>query len=90
MNERNFPFNQMEKRQVDGNNYVFLPNIWVRNEKLAPGATREECFAYMISDKPKTGYHIHPSFMTNAEILLDVQKVFKLTFRRTKSIIWKI
>ena len=90
MNERNFPFNQMEKRQVDGNNYVFLPNIWVRNEKLAPGATRENCFAYMISDKPKTGYHIHPSFMTNDEILLDVQKVFQLTFRRTKSIIAEI
>ena len=68
MTDKNFPFNQMEKRQVDGNNFIFLPNIWVRNEKLSAGSERENCFAYMISDKPKTGYHIHPSFVTSGRI----------------------
>ena len=68
MFEKIFPFNQMEKRQVDGRNFIFIPNIWVRNEKLPAGAERENCFAYMISDKPKTGYHIHPSFVTNGRI----------------------
>ena len=68
MNERNFPFNHMEKRQVDGINYIFVPNIWVRNEKLPQGATYEDCFAYMISDKAKPNYHIHPAFVTNSRV----------------------
>ena len=63
MFERNFPFNQMEPRE----GYVFIPNIWVRNEKLPSGATYEDCFAYMISDKPKPNYHIHPAFVTNGK-----------------------
>ena len=49
MFERNFPFNQIEKRD----DFIFIPNIWVRNEKLPSGATGEDCFAYMISDKAK-------------------------------------
>ena len=65
MFERNFPFNQITAVEKDGVKYRFIPNIWVRNEKLPAGATYEECFAYMISDKPKPNYHIHPSFVTN-------------------------
>jgi len=68
MLERNFPFNQMEKREVDGRNYIFLPNIWVKNENLSAGATYEDCFAYMISDKAKPNYHIHPAFVTNGRV----------------------
>lgn len=68
MFERNFPFNQMKVREVDGMRYVFVPNIWVRNEKLSAGATYEDCFAYMISDKAKPNYHIHPAFVTNGVI----------------------
>lgn len=68
MFERNFPFKYIERRKVDGINYVFIPNIWVRNEKLEAGATYENCFSYMISDKPKTNYHIHPTFVTNVRI----------------------
>ena len=63
-----FPFSQMSTEAVSGINYRFLPNIWVRNEALHDGATYEEKFAYMISDKPKTGYHIYPSFVTNDKI----------------------
>ena len=68
MLERNFPFNQMEKCEVDGRNYIFLPNIWVKNENLSDGATYEDCFAYMISDKAKPNYHIHPAFVTNGRV----------------------
>ena len=64
MFERNFPFNQIEKRD----DFIFIPNIWVRNEKLPSGATEEDCFAYMISDKAKPNYHIHPAFVTNGRI----------------------
>ena len=68
MFEHNFPFNQMSIVDLDGIKYRFIPNIWVRNEKLSAGATYEDCFAYMISDKPKTNYHIHPTFVTNNKI----------------------
>lgn len=68
MFKRNFPFNQMKITDIDGIKYRFIPNIWVRNEKLPADATYEEKFAYMISDKPKTNYHIHPSFVTNGKI----------------------
>ena len=64
MFEHNFPFNQMEKR----GDFIFIPNIWVKNEKLPSGATEEDCFAYMISDKAKPNYHIHPAFVTNGRI----------------------
>ena len=63
-----FPFDQITTEVVDGISYRFLPNIWVKNEKLSEGATYEDCMAYMISDKPKTGYHIHPAFNTNGNI----------------------
>ena len=63
-----FPFNQMKSEEVDGKKYIFIPNIWVRNEILPAGATYEDCMAYMISDKPKTNYHIYPSFVTNNQI----------------------
>ena len=68
MFERNFPFKQMELREVDGVNYIFLPNIWIRNEELPVGATYEEHIGYMISDKPKPNYHIAPSFVTKGKI----------------------
>lgn len=68
MFERNFPFNQMAVKEIDGVRYIFIPNIRVRNEKLAAGATYEDCFAYMISDKAKPNYHIHPAFVTNGII----------------------
>ena len=68
MFDRNFPFNQMETREINGIKYRFIPNIWVRNEELPPGAVYENCTAYMISDKPKPHYHIHPSFVTNGEV----------------------
>ena len=63
-----FPFDQMTTEVVGGINYRFIPNIWVRNEALPEGATYEECMTYMISDKPKTGYHIYPSFVTNGKV----------------------
>lgn len=68
MFERNFPFKQIEPREVNGVKFQFIPNIWVRNEKLPAGATQEDNFAYMISDKPKSNYHIHPAFVTNGVI----------------------
>ena len=68
MFEREFPFNQMEPREENDIDYIFIPNIWVRNEELSAGATYEDCFAYMISDKQKPNYHIHPSFVTNGKI----------------------
>lgn len=68
MFERNFPFNQMELREVDGVNYIFLPNIWIRNEELPVGATYEDFIGYMISDKAKPNYHIAPSFVTKGKI----------------------
>lgn len=68
MFERNFPFNQITSKESDGIRYRFIPNIWVRNELLPAGATYEDCLAYMISDKPKTNYHIHPAFITNGSI----------------------
>lgn len=68
MFEHNFPFNQIKAEKIDNVKYRFIPNIWVRNEKLAAGATYEDCFAYMISDKPKPNYHIHPAFVTNNAI----------------------
>ena len=67
MFERNFPFKQMELREVDGVNYIFLPNIWIRNEELPVGATYEDYIGYMISDKPKPNYHIAPSFVTRGK-----------------------
>ncbi len=66
-----FPFDQMSTEIIDGISYRFLPNIWVRNETLPTGATYEEQFAYMISDKPKTGYHIYPSFKKNDAVNAD-------------------
>jgi|GEM_PF-5971965 len=63
-----FPFNQMKREVREGRAFIFLPNIFVRNEKLSAGATYEENFAYMISDKPKPNYHIHPAFVTNGKI----------------------
>lgn len=68
MFEKNFPFKQMKKVTENGQNFIFLPNIWIRNEILADGATYEDCMAYMISDKPKANYHIAPSFVTNGKI----------------------
>lgn len=65
MLEQNFPFNQIQTVEADGMEYQFIPNIWVRNETLSAGATYEDCFAYMISDKPKPNYHLHPAFITN-------------------------
>ena len=68
MFDKNYPFRQMRAVQEDGVKYQFIPNTWVRNENLPAGATYEDCFAYMISDKPKTNYHIHPAFVTNGKI----------------------
>lgn len=65
MFDQNFPFNQMKSQEINGIKYRFIPNIWVSNETLPSGAVYEDCFAYMISDKPKAGYHIHPAFVTN-------------------------
>ena len=68
MLDRNFPFNQFSTKESNGIKYRFIPNIWIRNEKLAAGATYEDYMGYMISDKPKSGYHIAPSFVTNGKI----------------------
>lgn len=68
MFERNFPFKQVTAREADGMKYRFIPNIWIRNEKLPAGATYEDYIGYMISDKPKPNYHIAPSFVTNGKI----------------------
>ena len=68
MFDRNFPFNQFNTEEIDGVKYRFIPNIWIRNEKLAAGATYEDYVSYMISDKPKINYHIAPSFVTNGRI----------------------
>lgn len=68
MFKKRFPFNQMTTEEIDGVKYKFLPNIWIRNEKLPAGATYEDYMAYMINDKPKSGYHIATSFVTNSKV----------------------
>ena len=65
MFDRNFPFNQFTSCEENGIKYRFIPNIWIRNEKLPAGATYEDYVGYMISDKPKPNYHIATSFVTN-------------------------
>ena len=47
---------------VDANNQIVLgedaTGIAITTQGLSAGATYEDCFAYMISDKPKANYHI--------------------------------
>lgn len=58
-----FPWNQMELRTYNGYNYVFIPNIWVKNEGSGGQGT-----LYTIHEEEVEGSHIHPAFVTNGEV----------------------
>lgn len=58
-----FPWNQMELRTFNGYNYVFIPNIWVKNEGNGGQGT-----LYTIHEEEVEGSHIHPAFVTNGEV----------------------
>ena len=52
-----FPYNQIEDRTVDGNAMVYIPKVYVKNEKTNGLIKR------YISNVKKTGFHVHPAFM---------------------------
>ncbi len=58
-----FPWNQMELRTFNGYNYIFIPNIWVKNEGSGGQGT-----LYTIHEEEVEGSHIHPAFVTNGEV----------------------
>ena len=58
-----FPWNQMELRTYNGYTYVFIPNIWVKNEGNGGQGT-----LYTIHEEEVEGSHIHPAFVTNGEV----------------------
>ena len=63
-----FPWNKMEKRTVNGISMVFCPNIYVKTEVIPAGSDYAGKMAYMISEKPQDGFHIHPAFVKNGEV----------------------
>ena len=57
-----FPWNRVEDRTVDGQEVVFVPKVYVKN-----GVNGDGNKYWSISDRRKTGYHLHPAFMYDGE-----------------------
>ena len=57
-----FPYNEIKKVTVDGQEMVRIPRIYVKAEELKEGPFKGK-FGYFMSKTPGKGYHIHPAFM---------------------------
>lgn len=55
-----FPWNQIEDTTVDGNEMIYIPKIFVKNE------VQNGMIKRYISNIKKTGFHCHPAFMRSS------------------------
>lgn len=69
-----WPFNKMVEQTVDGQAMVYIPKMYVKNEKLPDTATYAGKYAYLIApDKIDDTWHVHPAFMNNGKEMSGVQ-----------------
>ena len=69
-----WPFNKMVEQTADGQAMVYIPKMYVKNEKLPDTATYAGKYAYLIApDKIDDTWHVHPAFMNNGKEMSGVQ-----------------
>lgn len=69
-----WPFNKMVEQTVDGQEMVYIPKMYVKNEKLPDTATYAGKYAYLIApDKIDDTWHVHPAFMNAGKEMSGVQ-----------------
>ena len=69
-----WPFNKMVEQTVDGQAMVYIPKMYVKNEKLPDTATYAGKYAYLIApDKIDDTWHVHPAFMNAGKEMSGVQ-----------------
>ena len=68
-----YPFCEMHEVTVDDQKLIQIPKFYIRNEVLNDGVAYAGKYAVQISDRPKTGYHIHPAFVKNSVTLSCIQ-----------------
>lgn len=57
-----WPFNKMVEQTADGQAMVYIPKMYVKNEKLPDTATYAGKYAYLIApDKIDDTWHVHPA-----------------------------
>lgn len=71
--DRIFPYCEMQEVEVDGQKLIQIPRFYIRNEVLNDGVAYAGKYAAQISDRPKTGFHIHPAFVKNNAVLSCIQ-----------------
>lgn len=69
-----WPFNKMVEQTVDGQSMIYIPKMYVKNEKLPDTATYAGKYAYLIApDKIDDTWHVHPAFMNAGIEMSGVQ-----------------
>lgn len=69
-----WPFNKMVEQTADGQAMVYIPKMYVKNEKLPDTATYAGKYAYLIApDKIDDTWHVHPAFMNAGKEMSGVQ-----------------
>ena len=68
-----FPYCEMKEVEVDGQKLIQIPRFYIRNEVLNDGVAYAGKYAAQISDREKTGFHIHPAFVKNGAVLSCIQ-----------------
>ena len=57
-----YPYCEMQEVQIDGQYLIKVPRFFVKDELANEGAAHAGKRTRWISDRLKTGYHLHPSF----------------------------
>lgn len=58
-----YPWSDIQAVTIDGQAMVKIPAFYVKVGKAADGTTAAGRKCYWISDKPRSGFHLHPAFM---------------------------
>ena len=62
-----YPWAGMETVTIDGQTMKKIPKFWLKVGKAPASAKYPGKKCYWISDRPREGYHVHPSFIKNGD-----------------------
>ena len=62
-----YPYNGIETVTIDGQEMVKIPKFYLKVGTAPAGAAQAGKKCYWISDRKRTGYHVHPAFVHNGK-----------------------
>ena len=62
-----YPWAGIEKVTIDGQTMVKIPKFWIKVGKAPNSAKYPGKKCYWVSDRQRTGYHVHPAFIRNGK-----------------------